>query len=79
LSSSNGRERGISCPPITYPRAQITTLALRVVGSVFFKDIISGFLNYVEQNGYLKILTGRDLGNGGRGRDVSCLEITFGY
>jgi hypothetical protein len=37
-------------------------------GAVILKDIISGLFNYVEQNGYLKILIGCVLGKGGRER-----------
>ena len=48
-------------------------------GSFILKDIISGPFNYVEPNVYLKILMGCVWVNGGRGRDVSCLPITFDY
>jgi hypothetical protein len=46
-------------------------------GNVLLKGIISRTFNYVEQNGYLKILIERVRGNGERGRVVSCLPITF--
>jgi hypothetical protein len=36
-------------------------------------------INYAEENSYLKILIGYVWGNGGRGRGVSCLPITFDY
>ena len=44
---------------------------------VILKDRISGPFNYVEQNGYLKILFGCVWGNGGRGRGVSYFPSTF--
>jgi hypothetical protein len=53
---------------------------MRVIGElppqkhIFYLEI-----NYAVQHGYLKILIGCVLGNGGRGRGVSCLQITFGY
>ena len=48
-------------------------------GFVILKDTISRPFNYIEQNGYLKILIGCVWGNGGRGRGVSCPLITFDY
>jgi hypothetical protein len=48
-------------------------------GIVLLKDIISRSFNYVEQRCYLKICIGCNMGNGGRGRGVSCLPNTFGY
>jgi len=35
-------------------RAQLTTLALRVVGVIIIKDMICGPLNYVEEDGHQK-------------------------
>jgi hypothetical protein len=48
-------------------------------GFAILKDIISGPFNYVEQNGYLKILIECVLGNGGRERGASYPPITFGH
>ena len=48
-------------------------------GGVYLKDIISGAFDYVEQNGYLKILIGCVWRNGGHGWGISCLPITFDY
>ena len=47
-----------------------------VGGGVELKDVIFGPFNYVQQNDYLKILIGCAMGNGGRGRSVSCPPIT---
>ena len=61
-------------------KALLTSLALRAVvgeGVVIFKDRIFGLFNYVEQNGYLKILIVCDWGNGGHERGVSYPSITF--
>ena len=46
---------------------------------VILKDIIFGCFNYVEQNGYLKILIECVWGNGGCGKGVSCPPITFAH
>ena len=39
-----------------------------------FKDTISGPFNYVERNGYFKILIGCVWGNGGRGGGLVALQ-----
>jgi hypothetical protein len=48
-------------------------------GVIILKDLISRTFNYVEQNGYFKILNGCVLENGGRERGVSRYPITFNY
>ena len=48
-------------------------------GFVILKYIISRTFNYVEQNGYLKILIGRFWENGERERGASRYPITFNY
>jgi hypothetical protein len=46
---------------------------------IILKDLISRTFNYVEQNGYLKIVIECVWINGGRGKGVSSLPITFVY
>jgi hypothetical protein len=46
-------------------------------GVIILKDLISRTFNYAEQNGYLKILIGCVLENGGRERGVSRYPINF--
>jgi hypothetical protein len=48
-------------------------------GVVILKNLISKTFNYVEQNGYLKILIKWVWGKGRRERGLSCPPITFDY
>ena len=63
------------------PMALLTTPAMRSVGMevIILKDIVSEHFNYVEENGYLKILIGCVCWNGGRGRVANCPPIAFDY
>jgi hypothetical protein len=58
------------------PRAQLKTLAPRVVGECPpQKDIFYLEINYTEQNGYLKILIGCVWGDDERGGGVVTLQL----
>jgi hypothetical protein len=48
-------------------------------GCVILENIISRIFNYVEQNGYIKLLIGCVWGNSGCERDVSYPSMTFDY
>ena len=48
-------------------------------GAIILKDLISRTFDYVEQNGYHKILIGCVWGNGGPETGVSRPSITLDY